>query len=418
MKAHAPLRSLALLAGAGLVLSACNTPAIPSAQSSSPTPGSRSSASPESGASGATTHGSAGATRVTLTYDGGLLVLDGTTLELAADLPLEGFNRVNPAGDGRHVMVSTVSGFQVLDTGAAVDGSAAEPTLTDLVFAADTPGHVVRHGGRTVLFADGSGHITAFDTGALDGAAMPEVTITESEAAHHGVAIELSDGTMLSTLGTADGRTGVRVLDATGAEVSRNEQCPSVHGEGTAQDEVVIFGCSDGVLVYKDGAFTKLPAPDAYGRMGNAYVSETSALVVGDYNSDPDREGYLLSELALIDTTTNTLTVVNLPDGVEYTWRDVARGPADEAVLLSADGSLNTLDPATGDITHSWDVIDPWTSPVEWQDPHPALCVHGNTAYVTEPAKQRIIAVDLTDGTVVAETTLPGTPNEITVAAA
>ena len=109
--------------------------------------------------------------------------------------------------------------------------------------------------------------------------------------------------------------------------------------------------------------------------------------------------------------------MVDLPEGVEYTWRDVARGPADEAVLLSADGSLNTLDPATGDITHSWDVIDPWTSPVEWQDPHPALCVHGGIAYVTEPAKQRIIAVDLTDGTVVAERILPATPNEITVAA-
>ncbi len=139
---------------------------------------------------------------------------------------------------------------------------------------------------------------------------------------------------------------------------------------------------------------------------------------MGDYNSNPDSEGYLLSELALIDTTAGTLTVVDLPDGVEYTWRDVARGPADEAVLLSADGTLNTLDPATGTITASWDVIDPWTGPAEWQDPHPALSVHGNIAYVTEPADNRIIAVDLTNGAVVADTTLPATPNEIAVAAA
>jgi hypothetical protein len=418
MKTPTTMRPLALLAGAGLVLSACSSPAGPAAQSTSSTATTTSSAAPESSAPSATTGASDSATRVALTYDGGLLVLDGTTLELAADLPLEGFNRVNPAGDGRHVMVSTTSGFQVLDTGTAVDGSASEPELTDLVFAAEAPGHVVRHGGRTVLFADGTGDITAFDTDALGDGEMPDVEVTKSEAVHHGVAIELTDGSLLSTLGTADGRTGVRVLDAAGAEIARNEQCPSVHGEGTAQDEVVVFGCSDGVLVYKDGTFTKLQAPDAYGRMGNAYVSETSPLIVGDYNSNPDSEGYLLTELALIDTTTNTLEVVDLPEGIEYTWRDVARGPADEVVLLSADGTLNTMDPATGDITESWDVIGPWTSPVEWQDAHPALSVHGDIAYVTEPAEQRIIAVDLTDGTVVAEATLPGTPNEIAVAAA
>ncbi|WP_111766935.1 zinc metallochaperone AztD [Nakamurella deserti] len=417
MKTPTTLRPLALLAGAGLVLTACGSPAAPAARISSSAPAAGTAATSDSAPS-ATTGASDGTTRVALTYDGGLLVLDGTTLELAADLPLEGFNRVNPAGDGRHVMVSTTGGFQVLDAGTAVDGAASEPTLTDLVFAADAPGHVVRHGGRTVLFADGTGDITAFDTDALDGAEMPEVTVTKSEAAHHGVAIELTDGSMLSTLGTADGRTGVRVLDASGTETARNEQCPAVHGEGTAQDEVVVFGCSDGVLVYQDGTFTKLQAPDTYGRMGNAYVSETSPLIVGDYNSDPDSEGYLLTELALIDTTTDTLKVVDLPDGVKYTWRDVARGPADEIVLLSADGTLNTLDPATGDITESWDVIQPWTSPVEWQDPHPALSVHGDIAYVTEPAEQRIVAVDLTDGTVVAEATLPGTPNEIAVAAA
>lgn len=40
-----------------------------------------------------------------VTYDGGLWVLDGETLEVASDIPMEGFNRVNPAGDDDHVMV-------------------------------------------------------------------------------------------------------------------------------------------------------------------------------------------------------------------------------------------------------------------------------------------------------------------------
>src|SRR5690625_3255215 len=74
------------------------------------------------------------------TYDGGIYVIDGETLDVAADIPLEGFNRLNPAGDGRHVLVSTSTGFRVLD--------AAAGKLTDAEFEAPEPGHVVRHAGK------------------------------------------------------------------------------------------------------------------------------------------------------------------------------------------------------------------------------------------------------------------------------
>ncbi|MFI5622511.1 hypothetical protein ACIA03_03505 [Nocardioides sp. NPDC051685] len=40
------------------------------------------------------------------------------------------------------------------------------------------------------------------------------------------------------------------------------------------------FGCEDGALLYRDGAFEKLHAPDEYGRMGNAYVSEDLAYIL------------------------------------------------------------------------------------------------------------------------------------------
>ena len=90
-----------------------------------------------------------------LTYDGGVYVLNGDTLDLEADLPLAGFNRLNTAGDGRHVLVTTTEGFQVLDTGTWTDASGAaqtaDPALTDLVFTAPAAGHVVKHGDKTIL---------------------------------------------------------------------------------------------------------------------------------------------------------------------------------------------------------------------------------------------------------------------------
>lgn len=353
-------------------------------------------------------------TRIALTYDGGIIVLDGTTLETMADLPADGFLRVNPAGDDAgHVFVTTDAGFQVLETGLA----GGEPTLTDVVFPAVAAGHVTPHAGRTALFADGTGEITLFDTDAITGTSLPEVETVASEAAHHGVALELSDGTLLSTLGTEESRSGVRLLDTDRTELTRSEECPSVHGEGALADEVVVFGCEDGVLIFRDGEFTKLQAPDAYGRVGNAYVSDDSTIAVVDYKSDPDMEGYVLSSLGFVDTTENSLEVVDLPTGVGYTWRGVGRDTHGDVIVLGTDGALHTLD-ESGAVVKSAPVIAAWSGPVEWQDPHPALKVVGDTAYVTDPATNSILAVDVHTGTVIAEAALDQTPNEIAVVGA
>jgi outer membrane protein assembly factor BamB len=356
--------------------------------------------------------------RVVLTYDGGVLVLDADTLEVVGDHEEDGFLRVNAAGDGRHALVTTDEGFQVLDAGVWTDvgtSYAGESELTDDVFPADTAGHVVVHGDRTVLFADGTGDITSFETAALrssDG--LPETEEWTSEAAHHGVAIELEDGTLLSTLGDEEGRSGVRVLDPSGEEIARSEECPGVHGEGTVAGEVAVFGCEDGVLVY-DGEFTELAAPDEFGRTGNVFTTETSPVALGDYKSDPDLEGYLLSQVVLIDTETDQLQLVSLPDGVQYTFRDLARGPQDEAVVLGSDGGLHLLDQASGELLASYPVIDAWEGPAEWQDPHPALKIVDGIAYVTEPAANEVHAVDLATGEVLATGELGVTPNEIAV---
>jgi outer membrane protein assembly factor BamB len=388
----------ALTVGAAVVLAGCAATA-PSADSA-PDETSTASAGP----------------RLALSYEGGILVLDGESLDTVADLASEEFTRLNAAGDDRHVMVTTSEGFQVLDTGA---GSTDDAELTDLVFAADAAGHVVRHGGKTILYADGTSDTTIFDTADLAGASgLPETQVIAGTVAHHGVSIVLEDGTFLTTVGDDDGRTGIEVRDASGATVATSDACPGVHGEGTASNEAVVFGCENGALLYVDGEITHLAAPDQpYGRMGNAYVSETSPLVVGDYKNDPDAEGYLLDAVTLIDTEAKTLEVIELPDGVRYTFRDVARGPGDRAYILATDGAIHVLDPATGEMVDAFDVIDAWEGPADWQDPHPAIVVSGDVAYVTEPRAKAVHAVDLTTGEIQATTTLEVVPNEMAVAA-
>lgn len=354
--------------------------------------------------------------RVAVAYEGGILVLDGETLDTVADFESEPFTRLNAAGDDRHVMVTMSEGFQVLDTAA---GTTDEPELTDTIFEADTPGHVVRHADKTVLYADGTSDTTIFDTADLASAdGLPEVETVAGVEAHHGVSVVLEDGTFLTTVGNADGRNGIVAKDADGTEIASSDQCPGVHGEGTAKDEAVVFGCENGALIYHDGEITKVDAPDQpYGRMGNAYVSETSPIIVGDYKNDVDAEGYLLSAVTLIDTEAKTLDVVDLPEGVEYNFRDVVRGPGDLAYILSSDGAIHVLDPESGEITDSFPVVEAWEGPAEWQDAHPAIVVAGNVAYVTEPAANSVHAVDLTTGEVLASAELDVTPNEIAPAA-
>lgn len=345
--------------------------------------------------------------RLAVAYEGGVLVLNGETLEVIADLPSEDFVRLNAVGDGRHAFVTTSEGFQLLD--------AREPELTDLVVDAEAAGHVVRHAGKTVLYDDATSDTTVFDTAALgevDGE-LPEAQVIEGVDAHHGVSVILADGTFVTTVGDASGRTGIRAVDSAGAEIASSAECPGVHGEGTAQHEAVVFGCEDGALVFHDGEITKLSSPDAFGRIGNAYVAEGSPLVVMDYKDDPDAEGYLLTDIALVDTEAKTLEKVELPEGVSYTFRGVTRTRSGDAVMIGSDGKLHVIDPATGAITASHDAVEAWEGPSEWQQPHPAIAADGDVVYVTDAANRAIVMIDAATGEQIGSAELPRTPNEI-----
>lgn len=358
--------------------------------------------------------------RLVLTYDGGIQVLDADTLEVVADLPLEGFNRVNAAGDNRHVMVSTTGGFRVLDAGTWSEphgdhshSYTSDPVLTDVTWSAEKPGHVVPHEGRTALFDDGTGTITVLDSGEV-GDAGAEVRELTTPSAHHGVAVELADGTLVVSEGTEDARTGIRVLDAEGTEVAASAECPGVHGEAVAADEAVVIGCEDGAVVYAGGSIQKVAAPDAYGRIGNQAGTEASPIVLGDYKSDPDAELERPTRVSLIDTRDASLRLVDLPSS--YTFRSLARGDDGEALVLGTDGSLHVIDPESGTLVRSIPVVDAWEEPDEWQSPRPAVTVLDGTAYVTDPAANAVHAVDVVTGEVWLSATLEVTPNELTTA--
>ncbi|MDO0937739.1 zinc metallochaperone AztD [Streptomyces sp. DG2A-72] len=337
------------------------------------------------------------------TFDGGLYVLDGESLKLASTIELPGFNRLNPAGDDSHVIVSTDAGFRVLN--------AAEQSFTGIEYKGAKPGHVVRHAGKTVLFTDGTGEVNVFDPDDLEGGKKPQGRTYTSAEPHHGVAIELSTGELLSTLGTEEKRTGALVLDKNDKELQRNEKCPGVHGEAAAKGEAVGIGCEDGILIYKDGKFTKVDAPDDYGRIGNQSGSDVSPVLLGDYKTDPEAELERPTRISLIDTETAKLRLVDL--GTSYSFRSLGRGPHGEALVLGTNGTLHVIDPETGKVDKKIPVVGEWQEPLDWQQARPTLFVRDHIAYVSEPGKRKLHAVDIESGKKVTSVTLPKSTNEL-----
>lgn len=367
------------------------------------------------------TEASARTPRLALTYDGGLLVVDASTGALEADLPLAGFNRINAAGDGRHVLVSTEGGWAPLDTGTWSAGHGdhdhyytAAPQLHDVLVPAEIPAHVVNHDGLTALFDDGTGDVTVLEseswTDAVEAGEVEAVRTHATDEAHHGVAVADRDGRLLLTIGDSEARTGAYVIDADGEVIDGSEECPGVHGETVADGDLFLVGCEDGVLVLHDDHFHKISSPDDFGRIGNAFGVEDSPLVLGDYRDDPDG-GISLSQVALIDAEAETLDLVEI--GAQYTWRGLARGASGEALVLGNDGALRVIDPATGEVERSIDVIDAWDVPEDWQAAHPALLELAGMAYVTEPSTGALHAVDYAGGEVWQSWELPHAPIEI-----
>ncbi|MFC5276031.1 hypothetical protein [Brachybacterium sacelli] len=364
--------------------------------------------------------------RIVLAHEGGITTLDSSDGSTLGSEELEGYVRLNPAGDGRNVAVSASDAITMYDTGLLAQGHGdhfhyyvQEPTLTDLTVEAPHPGHVVPHGDRTALFSDGTGEVTVIDPAALGEGQLEILEQTSTEDPHHGVAVPLSDGGKLVTQGTEEERSTVQVLDEDGKVTAETDDCPGVHGEAAAQPtesgDVISLGCENGSVIYRDGEFHKVDIEGDYQRSGNQMGHEDSPIVLADHKVEADPAGGIErpTEVALIDTRDDTQQIVDL--GSEYWFRSLDRGPDGEALVLTADGELNILDPETGEILHEVPVTGEWTEPEQWQAPGPMLDVADGTAFVVDPEAKKLTMVDVASGEVYRELDLPVVPHEIQV---
>lgn len=360
--------------------------------------------------------------RLAVTYDGGVAVLDGATLEVLSEDEAEGFVRVNPAGDGRHFFLTEGESFRLIDGGTWGEPHGdhdhfytTDPYVSDLTVDGPAPGHVVSHEGIGTLFFDGNGEIHSYELSELADLDLGseeqlETEVAETGEAHHGVAAVFPDGGRFETLGNEDERNGARVLDADGEEVARSEECPGVHGEAAGPEGMLAVGCEDGVLIFDGTEFTKIQAEGEYARIGNLFPAEDSPIFLGDYNTDSEGEEPM-TQVSLVDAASGEISTVDLE--AAYNFRSLARGPEGEALVLAEDGQLHVIDPETGELTDQLEIMAEWTEPEEWQEPRPAIRVVDDIAYITESDAQTLHMVDLGSMEIINSAELDFTPNEI-----
>lgn len=270
---------------------------------------------------------------------------------MVTEQALSGFKRLANAGNGKDVMVVTGHGWEVFNAGIQakahgdhVHSYASEPGMTGVTFPGDHAGHVVTHHGQTTLFADGTGRIQTFKSAHLDKATrdlMPVMEESTTTAPHHGVALELADGSLLTTQGTEESRDTVQVIDRVSGEVrAETDDCPGVHGEAAAQPteagDVVVLGCEDGPVIYRDGAFHKVPA-EGYVRNGNLAGLESSPVVLADRKVEGTKaegdETERPTAVDLIAAHTGRVTTVEL--GSSYWFRSLGRAEDGSGVVLT-----------------------------------------------------------------------------------
>lgn len=361
------------------------------------------------------------AERIALTYDGGVMVLDGDSQKVLGTFEAEGFTRLNSAGDNRHLFLTEGDSFRLLDMGTWSEphgdhshSYTTDPLLTDQRIEGSHPGHLVNHDGTSVAFFDGTGEIHSFDPAELSADAPIKTEKTQAKEAHHGVAVVRADGSMIHTVGNEDTRTGVVIRDGEGKEIAENSDCPGVHGEAAVKDGVITVGCENGLLIIKGDEISKVDSPDEHGRIGNQRGHEDSPVVLGDYKTDPEAEVERPTRVTLTDTTSGQLKLVDLP--AAYSFRSLGRGAEGEALVHGTDGTLRVIDPESGKIDKEIPVTGEWEEPKDWQQPQPTVHVSGENVYVTEPEAKKLHIVDLADGTVTGSIDLPEVPGEIATA--
>lgn len=206
--------------------------------------------------------------------------------------------------------------------------SAEHGIVTAIIATGLQPTHLHAYKGYSILFNDGSGDVIIFDEHEI-----PYFEKYPVKQADHGSALIIGEFMIVGYL-----RLGSIEVYRRGDStvLSTFECCPMLHG-ATQIDNTALFGCSDGVLLLKhtenDFVMSKITNPKDTAeriRVGSFATHPNQSLVLGNFGHG----------LAVIDTKTETMTIVPLSD---YPLKFSFNSLGEQILILTADGNLQSL---------------------------------------------------------------------------
>lgn len=354
--------------------------------------------------------------------------------------PTDGFAYLYPSGNGRYVVANHYEGRHITivdsglgteDHGDHVDLVETAPFVLATLATGDTPAHPWAHDGVLAVHNDGDGTVTLLDETALDEEIVP-TTFPVAQPDHSSIAVV--DGTVL--VGYYDlGRVDAFATDGR-LERENVGECPETHGEARLGEQIA-FACNDGLLLIDPTAglrATKVPYPapaagpatptvpteadaatpaadgaDEAPRIGGFASTDAGDLLLGDFGQAvvfvrPDEDGA-------------SFEVLPLPaEPVAMTFD----GDGETAVVLTDDGMMHRIDPATAQIRWSTPAVTPYReiSVDTGFQFYPAIAASSEAVYAPDPTTGEVVELSVEDGTETDRFNIGGQPSRVTVVSA
>jgi hypothetical protein len=374
-----------------------------------------------------------------------LVVLDLATGRVIARFTTPGVGHVHQLPDPRHAAVLhpdehrvTIvhSGLSAVDHGDHMDLLEGTPYVLQTMHIGRQPTKLVAHGSDIVVTAAGDGVVAWLDSRLL-GISLDytEIAVAGGEPGalavvgrdllvardgslerydRSGALVDSGDGCRepagAAVVGAEYGGTEDGDADDGGPEDGRALDGGTEDGDaaGPGAATTVLLGCADGVLLVEiagDGTLVArlldYPAGSPAGARAVAFVGHPErGVAIGTYGVG----------LVVVDVAAGTVRAVDLsaaPLDVRF-----SEG-GDVLVVLTGDGRLHRLDPATGEVAASVEVA----AAVEPGAPLPSVALLGDVAYVADPAHRRVVEVHVDDMAVERRFDLDVTPGGVAVLA-
>ncbi|APT92950.1 hypothetical protein CPHO_08675 [Corynebacterium phocae] len=322
--------------------------------------------------------------RVAITARGVVITLNPFTGEELGKAEVPGNLQLSPAGDGRHVLITSGEQVSVLDVGLVAKPHGqhfhyyvAPPELLDTTLKAPHAGAINSNEGHTAVFSDSTGIVKVFESAHLGNKDLTEAAF-DTGAAHAGVALPFADGTVVTSRGTDSQPAELVHMDRAGSVIGSGHPCPEASGVATVAPGVAAFGCAKGVALFAGGKFSTVPLePGASDLAGSA---ESSVVLAGN----PGARSF-----TLLDTKEHNARTVELDSAIGP--HSLARGPLGEALVLASNGTLTVYDADTGQYKDSLQATAAWDDSAAAAQ----LISADGYAFIIDPAQQELVVVDL-----------------------